>query len=251
MKIKHALTLLVATVCVMTATAQDKAAAPDPAAQAVASRLRGMYPKTTFTEVRASGVAGLYEVVMGNNVAYTDDTGRYFVFGHLFDMQTQVDLTAQRMPAAKQAEAKQASATVEFPIKDLANAIKTVKGNGSRKLAVFSDPTCPYCKRLERELTKLDNVTIYTFLLPILGPDSKTLSVATWCAPNPAAAWSALMLEDKRPKLIACTTPIDENLVLGSRLGINGTPTLIAADGRFMPGAASAERIDQWLNQTK
>lgn len=251
MKIKRALTLLAATVCMMAATAQDKAAAPDPAAQALASRLRGMYPKTTFTEVRASGVAGLYEVVMGNNVAYTDDTGRYFVFGHLFDMQTQVDLTAQRLPAAKQIEAKPAAAKVEFPIKDLANAIKTVKGNGSRKLAVFSDPACSYCKRLETELAKLDNVTIYTFLFPILGPESKTLSVATWCAPDPSAAWSALMIQDKRPRVVSCTTPIDENLVLGSRLGINGTPTLIAADGRFMPGAASAERIDQWLNLTQ
>lgn len=218
------------------------ATAADPSLQAVAARFRAMYPNTRITEIRASGIDGLYEVAMGQNTAYTDATGHYFVFGHLFDMQAQVDLTAQRE------REQQNNRRVEYPSALLGNAIKTVKGNGSRQLVVFSDPNCPYCKKLEQELAKVDNVTIYTFLYPILGDDSKTLSIATWCAGDRAQAWSNLMLNQKRPSLLSCTTPISDNTVLGSRLGVTGTPTLIAADGRILPGAAPAGKISEWLD---
>lgn len=236
--IKRALTLALAAALAVPAFAQDDAPA------SIVEKLKTMYPKTTFKEIRKSQVSGLYEVVMGDNVAYTDDSGRYFIFGHLFDMKEQVDITAQRKIDSKK---------VEFPAQHLANAIKTVKGDGSRALAVFSDPDCPYCKQLEGELARLDNVTIYTFLYPLesLHPEAKTKAVSVWCAPNKAKAWSELMLAGKTPKLVACNNPVNDNLVLGSGLGVVGTPTLIAADGRLLPGAAPAEKIDQWLNAGK
>lgn len=222
--------------------AETQPGSADQKVQAVAAKFRAMYPNTRVTDIRASGIDGIYEVVMGQNVAYTDATGHYFIFGHLFDMEAQVDITAQRE------REQQGSRRVEYPSALLGNAIKTVKGNGSRQLVVFSDPNCPYCKRLEQELTKVDNVTIYTFLYPVLGEESKTLSIATWCAGDRAKAWGDLMLNQKRPPLVACTTPINDNTVLGSRLGVTGTPTLIAADGRMLPGAAPAEKINEWLD---
>lgn len=236
--IKRVLTLALAAALAVPAFAQDEAPA------SVVEKFKSMYPKTTFKEIRKSQVSGLYEVVMGENIAYTDDSGRYFIFGHLFDMQQQVDLTAQRKLDSKK---------VEFPAQHLGQAIKTVKGDGSRSLAVFSDPDCPYCKQLEGELARLDNVTIYTFLYPLesLHPEAKTKAVSVWCAPNKAKAWSELMLAGKTPKLVACNNPVNDNLVLGSKLGVVGTPTLIAVDGRLLPGSAPAERIDQWLNAGK
>ncbi|ANC47601.1 DsbC family protein [Comamonas thiooxydans] len=236
--IKRLLPLALAAALAVPAFAQDEAPA------SVVEKFKTMYPKTTFKEIRKSQVSGLYEVVMGENIAYTDESGRYFIFGHLFDMQQQVDLTAQR---------KLDSRKTEFPAQHLGQAIKTVKGDGSRTLAVFSDPDCPYCKQLEGELARLDNVTIYTFLYPLesLHPEAKTKAVSVWCAPNKAKAWSELMLAGKKPKLVACNNPVNDNLVLGSKLGVVGTPTLIAADGRVLPGSAPAEKIDQWLNAGK
>ncbi len=217
----------------------------DPVVKAVGDKFRAMYPKTAFGTIRASEIAGLYEVVMGQNVAYTDITGRYFIFGHLFDMQNQVDITAQRK------QESQANRKAEYPAQFLNNAIKVVKGNGSRQLAIFSDPNCRYCKKLEQELQKLDNVTIYIFMYPVLGEDSKTLSTAIWCAPNRISAWNDIMLGQKRPTLVSCVTPINDNVVLGARLGVTGTPTLITTDGRVLPGVVPADKINEWLGDGK
>lgn len=215
------------------------AVAGNEAPASIVEKFKTMYPNTTFKEIRKSQVSGLYEVVMGSNIAYTDDTGRYFIFGHLFDMQEQVDLTAQRQLDTQK---------TEFPSKYLGNAIKTVKGNGKRVVAVFADPNCHYCKELEGELARLDNVTIYTFLYPVLGDDSATKAKAIWCAADRAKAWTNQMVAGKGPKLVSCDNPVNDNLTLGSRLGVTGTPTLIAIDGRVLPGSAPAEKIDQWLD---
>jgi thiol:disulfide interchange protein DsbC len=176
---------------------------------------------------------------MGDNIAYTDDAGRFFLFGHLFDMEKQVDLTALRKSEAKRSE---------FPAQFLANAIKTVRGDGSRVLAVFSDPECPYCKTLEGELARLGNVTIYTFPYPILSPESRIKSIAVWCAPDREQAWTQAVLTGTIAKLNACANPVEDNLVLGSHLGVTGTPTMIALDGRMLHGAVPAEKLDVWLN---
>jgi thiol:disulfide interchange protein DsbC len=211
--------------------------------QVIDKKIRAMYPNTKFTDIRPSVLPGLVEIVMGQNIAYTDSQARYFIFGRVFDMKEQVDLTAQRL------KEQRANQRVKYPASFLNNAIKTVKGDGSRQLVVFSDPNCPYCKNLERELAKLDNLTVYTFIYPVLGDDSKTLAIATWCAPDKSAAWRDLMLRQIRSILTSCVTPINENVTLGTQLGVTGTPTLIASDGRVLHGAASAEKINEWLGE--
>ena len=210
------------------------------APEKIAVDIRAANPGTTFKDIRTTPIKGIYEVMMGSTVAYTDGAGKFFIFGHLFDIQKQIDLTANRLAEAKK---------VEFPTPFLGNAIKTVKGDGRRTVAIFSDPDCDYCKQLEATLTRLDNVTIYTFLYPLeaLHPNAKTKAISIWCAPDRNKAWGDAMLGGRMPKLQACANPINDNLALGGRLGVVGTPTLIALDGRSLPGAAPADQIEKWL----
>lgn len=213
---------------------------------AVQKNLRLMYPKTRFEKISPTPVPGIYEVVMGRNVAFVEESGRYFIFGRLYDMEQQQDITSE-----SQAAAQPASTKVDFSILPLDQAIKSVRGNGRRALAVFSDPDCPYCKKLEQELGKVEDVTIYTFLMPLdqLHPEARAKADAVWCSKDRSAAWSALMLEGKVPKKIkGCGAPHNVVLPLAEKLGINGTPFLIASDGRTMPGAAPAARISAWLD---
>jgi len=206
-------------------------------------KLQELYPSTKITGVFKTGFEGMYEVDMGKNIGYTNKEGQFFLFGHIFDMKHQQDLTQQRLDALNVID------FAELPLKD---AIKTVKGNGKRVMAVFSDPDCPYCKRLEPDLAKLDNVTIYTFLMPLDGlhPEASKKAKNIWCAPNKAAAWHDYMLDSKTPaEGKVCDNPIDRNVQLGQKLNINGTPTMIAADGRVLPGAAPIEQIEQWLGK--
>jgi thiol:disulfide interchange protein DsbC len=180
---------------------------------------------------------------MGHNVAFVEPSGRYFIFGRLFDMEKQQDLTTEIEPESKK---------VDFAKLPLDKAIKTVHGSGERVMAVFSDPECPYCKKLESELSKLDNVTIYTFLYPLeaIHPDAKAIARAVWCQPDRSAAWSDLMLRNKSPraaKVAKCDAPLDTVKSLASKYDIQGTPFLIAMDGRTLPGAATAERLDKFL----
>jgi thiol:disulfide interchange protein DsbC len=216
------------------------ALAAEDTAEALAQRLKQLYPNTQFSAVSESALPGLFEVVMGRNIAYTDAAGRYFLFGHLFDMPTQRDLTAERKDQLQR---------IDFGQLPLQDAIKTVGGNGSRVLAVFSDPDCPYCKRLEPELAKLTDVTVYTFLMPLtqLHPDARAKAVAVWCAKDRVHAWAQLMLHGQTAASPNCAHPVDRNIALGERLQINGTPTMVSADGRVLPGAASAEQIEAWL----
>ena len=169
--------------------------------------------------------------VMGQNIAYVGGDGRHFLFGHLFDMRTQQDLTAAKH--ASETDVSAETRQVNFASLPLSDAIKTVKGDGSRVLAVFSDPNCPYCKVLDEELAKLDNVTVYTFLLPWLSPESRPAAAALWAAAVPERAND--------------TAVLDRNLKLASELGLRGTPMLIARDGRVSEGARSAEALDAWL----
>ncbi|WP_230684455.1 DsbC family protein [Burkholderia cepacia] len=236
----------------------------DPGVAALKAALHARYPSTQFREVAATPSAGIYEVVMGNKAAYTDATGRYFLFGHLFDMVTQQDLTVPL---------EQALQKVRFPADRLRDAFVEVHGTGRRKLAIFDDPDCPYCLVLEDDLSKLKDVTIYRFLYPLesIHPRARAHSIAIWCAEDRLATWHAWMPlalsrwmrnqgssatggSDKtpapprvEPKLVSCANPIDANEALAASLGIAGTPALVSEDGRVMPGAASAEAIDQWL----
>jgi thiol:disulfide interchange protein DsbC len=210
---------------------------------AVAERLQALYPATRFGEVSPTPWAGVFEVGMGNNLAYVDESGRYFLFGHLYDMSVQLDLTAERRDAVGR---------IDFASLPLGDALREVRGSGARSFAIFSDPDCPYCRRLEAEIRTLTDVTIYTFLMPIasLHPEAHGKAVAVWCSSDRIAAWHALMWRDEAMPARDCANPVDRNIALGERLGIAGTPTLVAADGRMLPGAASLAQVDSWLGRT-
>ena len=218
----------------------DSAASTASAANEIGKRLQAQYPSTRFGAVNTTPWPGVFEVVMGANLAYVDQSGQYFLFGHLYDMKSQRDLTAER---------KDTLARIDFDALPLADAMKEVRGNGSRVLAIFSDPDCPYCQKLETDLRALTNVTIYTFLMPLvsLHPAAHRKAVSVWCAKDRSAAWHATMWRGEAVPEADCPHPVDRNVALGERLGINGTPTLIAADGRMLPGAASKEQIEAWL----
>lgn len=220
------------------ACAQTPAPTPE---QRLATTLRQLYPATTFTRVQSTPIPGLYEIALGNSIAYAGEDGRYFVFGHLYDLQTQRDLTVANAPPP---------ARVDFASLPLADAIKTVRGDGRRVLAVFSDPDCPYCRELEPQLAALDNVTIYTFLLPLasLHPQATRKAIAVWCAKDRARAWRAVVLERKTLPAKTCAHPIERNLALAAKLEVRGTPTLIAGDGRMSAGAMPAAQLSAWLD---
>jgi thiol:disulfide interchange protein DsbC len=221
----------------------------DPATVALRQALTRLYPNTRFGDIQRSAIPGIWEVWMGNNVAYVNDEGRHFIFGHLYDMQTQTDLTAaKKEQASLQAEA--ARPKIKFDDLPLGDAIKVVRGNGQRKMAVFSDPHCPYCRKLEAELAKLDNVTIYTFLYPIesLHPEAASVAQSIWCAKDKAAAWRQYMASGKEPKAVRCDTPINRNVALANSSGIFGTPYLVFANGTQAPGAMPAAALEQRLS---
>lgn len=230
------LTLLACLALASPARADD----PDSVTR-IEAALKAAYPATSFRDIRPTPLPGLYEVTMGRNLAYVGGDARHFLFGHLYDMREQRDLTADRLEAARR---------IDFASLPLADAITTVRGDGSRVLAVFSDPDCPYCRKLEQELAKLDNVTIHTFLYPLaeLHPEARKRAIAVWCAPERASAWKALMLEGKAPPPAAeCPHPIDRNIALARKLGVEGTPALFDVRGRHLAGAAPVQRIESFL----
>jgi len=209
------------------------------------AKFRKLYPATKFDSVKATPVPSMYELHMGKNVVYAHEDGRYFFFGSLYDMKNQEDLTASGASA-------DTGTKIDFSKLPLNKAIKTVKGNGKRVVAVFSDPECPYCKRLEVELSKVTDVTIYTFMYPLDGlhPEAKSKAEAVWCSKDRSAAWQALLLKGKIPEGVKnCATPIDEIVALAGDLGIQGTPFIITKDGRTMPGAAEAARLSSFINE--
>lgn len=208
----------------------------------VKSKVLNNYPATTVTQVNETPIKNIFEVVMGKNVAYTDEEARYFIFGNLFDMKTQTDLTTT--PSNK--------LEIGFPSKErLKDAVKTVKGNGKRKLAVFSDPDCPYCQQLERNLQSITDVTIYTFLFPLesLHPRAKGTAISIWCAKDQSKAYSEYMLDNKQPQVKSCANPIDRNVQFGGSMGIQGTPSVIFEDGSLIPGAISAPELERQLEE--
>ncbi len=237
------------------APADPAASAPaDPAPRAAAPAAGSPFPKIIEDRVRARvqaqlGVTvgavrrmpfGLYEVVAEDEVFYVDEKVGYLVTGRVFDLRTRQDLTAERRDEALR---------VDFKSLPMQLAIKSVRGNGERSLVLFEDPNCPYCKHLEKDLEHLDNTTIYTFLYPILSDDSYRKSQAVWCAGDRDAAWAGLMLRGKDPGTAAadCQHPLEEVLALGHKLHVNGTPTLVFADGRRAPGVIDLEHIEQMM----
>ena len=194
--------------------------------------------------VNKSPYAGLYEVVTPRGIAYTDKEGKFLIFGAtVVDVQSRKNLSEQRLNEL---------GAFKFADLPLADAVKTVYGDGSRVLVTIEDPNCGYCKRLDGELAKVKNVTIYTLLYPILAEDSLKKSQAVWCAPNRSQAWTDHMINGKAlPEKVDCDTPIERNVALARKLRVMGTPALLFPSGERVPGAISAEQIETKLAERK
>jgi thiol:disulfide interchange protein DsbC len=223
MLIKSLFKILTLSVLLAQAAIADEAA--------VKQRVQASFPGAEIQSITKTSFAGLYE------------NADYFFIGSIFDTKNQRNLTEERV---------QKLMAVKFDTLPLDSAIKIVKGNGKRKMAVFSDPDCPYCKKLEQDMSKVTDVTIYVLLYPIaeLHPDSANKAKAIWCAPDKAKAWNEWMLKGNLPKNEGtCDTPIAKLGELGKKLRVYGTPTIIFADGRRVPGAIPAAEIEKNLNR--
>ena len=219
------------------------AQAADPAgkltSEAIIKRtLEGRLGGVKVDAVTKTPYLGLYEVRMDSELIYTDEKMNYIFSGNIIDGKNMQNLTEKRLRDLS---------SIKWENLPLDTAVKTVRGNGKRLLAVFSDPNCPYCKRFEKDLAKVDNITIYTFLYPILSQDSSDKSKGVWCSADKSKAWNDLMLNNTIPATARCDTPIERTLELGRKHRVTGTPTLFFTNGERVPGAIPAEQIEKLL----
>ena len=197
-------------------------------------------------EISKSPMAGVLEVRVGTDIYYTDPEGNFLIQGQIIDTKAQRNLTEERT------EKLLAVDFDSLPIKD---AFTIVRGNGKRKMAVFQDPNCPYCKRFEKDMLKVDNVTVYMFLYPILGPNSADKARQIWCSRDKDKVWENWMTKDQAipgPGPAVCDTgAIARNLEFGKKIRISGTPTIFFTDGTRVPGAVPAAQVEKLLAQAK
>jgi thiol:disulfide interchange protein DsbC len=201
------------------------------------------FPKTEVQSVTKLPYLGLYEIVVEGEVLYADESFDYLIDGNIISTKTMSNLTEQK---------KRKLSAIPFADLPFEYAIKKVKGTGERKMAVFSDPDCPFCKRVEGDLAKLDNVTIYMFLYPIesLHPNAPNVAKRIWCSPDKAKAWDDYLQRGIAPGADAsCQNPVDKIVEFGRKKGINGTPTLVFESGARVPGAISAAQIENYLSK--
>jgi thiol:disulfide interchange protein DsbC len=197
------------------------------------------FPK--IDEVSKTSVPGLWEVRVGFDVFYTDEQGNHLIQGTVFDTKSKTNLTEKRIAKLTAIDFDQ------LPLKD---AMVIKQGSGARKLAVFADPNCGYCKRFERDLLSVKDVTIYTFLMPVLGPDSNDKARSIWCSKEAQKTWRSWMIEGTTPVKVmgACdTTAIERNTAFGRKYRINGTPAILFEDGQRVPGAMPAAEVEKHL----
>jgi len=205
------------------------------------------YPQLkNIDEVNKTGIPGVFELrVNGADILYTDAQGNYLIQGTMIDTKTRKDLTQERIDKLT---------ALKFDALPFKDAFTIVRGNGKRKLVVFEDPNCGYCKRFERDLQTVDNVTIYMFLYPILGPDSSEKSRAIWCSKDPAKAWQDWMVRDQQPTPASAScdaAALTRNVEIGRTHKITGTPTLIFVDGNRVPGAIDSKQVEKLLTDAK
>ncbi|PKO93546.1 MAG: thiol:disulfide interchange protein [Betaproteobacteria bacterium HGW-Betaproteobacteria-1] len=233
--LKSLLGLLVGTFLISCAYADDAA---------LKKAIESAYPDIQVDSIKKTQYGGLYEVFIGGQIVYTDEKFTFLIAeGRLIDAKTKRNVTGERMEELTR---------VDFSKLPLDKAIKVVRGNGSRKLVVFSDPDCPFCKRLEqKELAGITDITVYTFLFPLdkLHPDAANKSKAIWCSADRAKSWMDWVLNNKLVKgSTNCESPVESLAKLGQELGVTSTPTLIFADGKRMLGAYPATEIEKALN---
>jgi thiol:disulfide interchange protein DsbC len=222
------------------AVTPDKAAIA-PAYVDLAKKIAKALPEYKIVRISPSGVDGILEVLIeGNRIIYSDQSGTHIFNGHLFELDSHEDLTEQRLEEMTRIDIKQ------LP---LADAFDVVRGNGQRQAYLFEDPDCPYCRKFEQELPKVDNVTLHIFLYPLtsLHPHAFVHALAIWCSKDRQKTWADEMLKGIDPRPAQCPNPLDRNLALGERLHIDGTPTTILADGRVRAGTMSAQEFEHLL----
>ena len=187
-------------------------------------------------------MSGLIELRSGNNIIYTDPKGEFIIQGSLLETKTQRNLTEERMDEINQ---------IDFASLPLKDAVVWKNGNGKRRLVVFADPNCGYCKRLEKDLQQIKDVTVYTFVVAILGDDSKVKANNIWCLKDRTQAWRDWMLNGAEPAKAfgMCATPIQRNNALAQKLRVNGTPSMFFEDGTRLPSAAPTNVIEQRLTK--
>ena len=220
----------------------SSAPAQGPAADTgrVAALFQQRFPDLAVSAVRLTPY-GLYEVQVGMDLIYTDANVGWVMEGPLIDAATRRDVTRER---------QEQIGAVSFNELPLNLAVKRVTGDGSRVVAIVEDPNCGYCKQLRHTLEDIPNLTVYTFIYPILAPDSRTKARDIWCAKQPGMAWDDWMVRGKLPPAGNCAAPIDQVLALGQRLMVRGTPTLFFPDGRRVSGALPREELMAYLNKT-
>jgi len=223
-------------VCAQPAVAEDGAAR-------VKAELRKQLAETPIDTVRKVPYGGLYEVTVGGEIFYTDDKASYLFLGSIVDLKTKENVTELRSRQINR---------VAFDQLPLDSAIKIVRGNGSRTVAIFADPNCGYCKRFERDLLGVSDITVYLFLYPILAADSTQKAKAVWCAPDRGKVWVDFMARDKAlPTDTSCATPIDSIVKFGKSKRITGTPTMFFEDGERVPGAIAIADFERRLSGSK
>lgn len=220
----------------------EQAASQEATPESVRKSFEGRFPGIQAQDVRRTPFPDLFEVQIGRDLLYTNATADFVLQGALIDAKNRRDLTAERLEELSK---------VAFETLPLELAVQQVKGDGSRKIAVFEDPNCGYCKRLHQTLTQVDNITVYTFLFPILSPDSTEKARNIWCAQDQAATWRAWMLDGTVPPEVVCDTPVEKVLALGRGLMVQGTPAIIFADGSRANGALPLDALNQRLAAVK
>jgi thiol:disulfide interchange protein DsbC len=215
----------------------------DPAAAVIKTTLKERYPAITILDVQPSAVEGIYEVFTGSVIVYTDRNGDHLFTGKLYETKSRRDLSDERLDVYNK---------VDFDTLPFDHAIKIVKGNGRRRLAIFEDPDCPYCQKLEIELKDVTDLTIYVFLFPIddLHPQAHEHAKSIWCASDRAAAWTGWVADRKPLAEATCSEdPVPELRKLATTLRVTSTPTLITENGHRMAGAPTPEKLRSLLDQ--
>ena len=209
----------------------------------VKAELRKKVPEAPIDSVRKIPFGNLYEVVVNGEIVYTDQNATFLMIGSIVDLAKKENITEQRNKELSR---------IEFASLPLDNAIKIVRGNGSRKVAMFADPNCGYCKRFERDLLGVTDITVYVFLYPILSPDSTEKSKAVWCSADRGKAWIDLMVRNTQPTASGkCDTPIEKILAWGQARRVQGTPTLFFEDGDRVPGVMPVAELEKKLTAAK